>query len=150
MLNFGPPAHKHTDPHAPTHTYTYHSTHNTYTHMECPHTLKYVRVHTSLMCDYCCIPRLPQSRELVQQWCETADMCMWVLPLSCSALAPRKATQRLLPRFRDFEHPEHAPRSPPGTQNLRRGVQAAFPACPAAESARKDPRAPEKKHVQPS
>ena len=37
-------------------------------------------------------------------------------PLSCSALAPRKATPRLLARFRDFERPEHAPRSQPGTE----------------------------------
>ena len=37
-------------------------------------------------------------------------------PLPCSALPPRTATPRLLARFRDFECPEHAPRSPPGTQ----------------------------------
>ena len=37
-------------------------------------------------------------------------------PLSCSALAPRKAIPCLLARFRDFARPQHAPRSPGGTQ----------------------------------
>ena len=38
-------------------------------------------------------------------------------PVSCSALPPWKATPRLLARFHDFKRPEHAPRSPPGTQS---------------------------------
>ena len=51
---------------------------------------------------------------------------------------------RLLARFIDFERPEHAPRSPAGIQTCVQGTGAP-PACrPAAESARNDPRAPEK------
>ena len=37
-------------------------------------------------------------------------------PWAWLALAGRKAIPRLLARFRDFERPEHAPRSPAGTQ----------------------------------
>ena len=41
---------------------------------------------------------------------------MWVLhSLARRFVAPRKATPCLLARFRDFERPEHAPRSPAGT-----------------------------------
>ena len=59
-LKCGVPVHKYTDPHAPAHTHTYHSTHSTdtignvHTHI--------VVVHTNLMCECCCIPWLPQSR----------------------------------------------------------------------------------------
>ena len=49
----------------------------------------------------------------------------------------------VIARFRDFERPEHAPRSPAGTQTCT-VVYRRFPCVPADESARKDARAPEK------
>ena len=46
-------------------------------------------------------------------------------------------------QIHDFEGPEHAPRSPPGTQTWAQCTGGPL-ACPRAESARKDPRVPEK------
>ena len=58
-------------------------------------------------------PWLPQSRYFLQQCIKIADM--WIF--HCLAwLSPRKATPRILARFRDFERTEHARRTPPGIQ----------------------------------
>ena len=100
-----------------------HSIHSKDKHMQCPHT--HIKWPTQTCCAIAVVPLLPQSRAILQQLVEHNSRHVG-FPLTCSALAPRKLTPYLLARFRDFERPEHAPRSPPGTQtsNLRCGVQA--------------------------
>ena len=63
-------------------------------------------------------------------------MTLWGFARAWLALAGRKAIPSLLARFRDFERPEHAPRSPAGTHTCT-VVYRRAPACPASESARK-------------
>ena len=64
------------------------------------------------------------------------EKTFWGFASAWLALAGRKPIPRLLARFRDFERPEHAPRSPAGT-TLAPWCTGCPPACPAAESARK-------------
>ena len=63
------------------------------------------------------------------------------------ALGGRKAIPRFLARFRDFERPEHAQRTPAGTHTCAVVYTHRPPACPTAESARKDPQPEEKSFV---
>ena len=90
-----------------------HSIHSKDKHMQCPHT--HIKWPTQTCCAIAVVPLLPQSRAILQQLVEQNSRHVG-FPLTCSALAPRKLTPYLLARFRDFERPEHAPRSPPGTQ----------------------------------
>ena len=61
-------------------------------------------------------------------------------------LADRKAIERLLARFGDFERPGPAPRRPAGT-HICSVVYRWPPACTAAENAGKRPRPEEKSFV---
>ena len=54
----------------------------------------------------CCCP--------LQQWSRIADM--WVFHFLARLQLRGKQSRDYLPDFCDFERPEHAPRSPPGTQ----------------------------------
>ena len=138
-MKCGVPAHRYTDPHAPTHTRTYHSTHRTDTHMQRPH------ANSSG-------PHKFDVRLLLYCGCHKIDSFVSSgtrqLPCGFSIVLLGSSSAESNPviscQIRDFENPEHAPRSPPGTQTCA-VVYRRAPACPAAESARKDPRAPSKR-----
>ena len=95
-LKGGVPALKYTDPHAPTHTHTYHSTHTAQTRICNVHTHVGV-VNTNLMCDCCCIPWLPQSRELLHQRRKTADI--WIFRCRARLQLRGKRPRDNLPDF---------------------------------------------------
>ena len=89
--------HKNTqDSHAPTHTHTYHSTHTAQTRICNVHTHVGV-VNTNLMCDCCCIPWLPQSRELLHQRRKTADI--WIFRCRARLQLRGKRPRDNLPDF---------------------------------------------------
>ena len=92
-------------------------------------------------------------KELLQQWSTRINAVINIVgakQLACGVsialLGSSPAEKRprgLLARFRDFERPEHAPRSPPGTQTSA-VVYRRVPCVPRSRERRKDPRAPEK------
>ena len=56
-----------------------------------------------------------QKQQQQREVKNTNKMTFWGFAWAWLALAGCKAIPRLLARFRDFERPEHAPRSPAGT-----------------------------------
>ena len=95
-----------------------------------------VVVHTKLVCNCCFLPRLPQSRELLQQWSKTADM--WVFHCLARLYLREKQHRDHLPDFAALNAQSTHDGARPGPK-LAPWCTGGPPACPVAESPRKNP-----------
>ena len=90
--------------------------------------------------DSCCSTSKTAAERSKNEKNDIFGVCMGLVG---STVAGRKAIPRSLARFRDFERPEHAPRSPAGTHTCV-VVYRRVPCVPRSREREKDPRAPEK------